>query len=133
MANQLKDENPSDQPITLTMGALKEMLSALVAEMKKPHVDLELVARNEAVRQRMRRQREQSAKDLDAVQDSCSHMREDNTSRVAWAENFVRDRQLYVKEGFCQLCNKHYHPNMKRPHEYAEMLKVPVGKAGIIN
>jgi hypothetical protein len=131
MANQLKDET-SEPTMNITMSALKEMLSALVAEMKKPHVDPELVARNEAVRLRMRKQREQSEKDLEATQDSCSHMREDNTSRVAWAENFVRDRQLYVKEGFCQLCNKHYHPGMKRKHEYAEMLKVPVGKAGII-
>ena len=128
MANQQKDE--MDAPITLTMGSLKEMLSALVAEMKKPHVDLELVARNEAVKIRMRAQLAQSKLDLDAIQDQCSHLREDGTSRIAWHEPFNRKQKLYIQEGFCQMCNKHYHPGIK---DYVAMLKVPTGKVGIIS
>ena len=127
MADQHKDEK--ETPITLTLSALKEMMSALVAEMKKPHVDPDIVARNLASKLRMREQREESQRDLDAIQNQCSHMREDNTSRIAWIENFVRARNLYVREGFCQLCNKHYHPGVEG---YAEILRIPTGKVGLI-
>jgi hypothetical protein len=130
MANQQKDEN--EQPVTLTMGALKEMLTTLVVEMKKPHVDPDIVARNEATKARMRAQRAQSERDLEAEQLNCSHLREDNTSRIAWHEPFQVSKQLYVKEGFCQGCNRHFHPGMKDRNEYIHWLKVPTGKVGLI-
>jgi hypothetical protein len=127
MANQQKDEQ--DAPITLTMGALKEMLSALVAEMKKPHVDQDVVARNEAAKLRMRAQRVQSEKDRVTFEDNCTHERPDGTSAIAWHEQLNRKRQLYITEGFCQHCNKHYEPGVEG---YAAMLKKPTGKVGLI-
>lgn len=132
MANQVKDENAST-PIAITMEQLQAILGTLAAEMKKPHVDPDVVARNEAARARLRAQRLESEQDLEAIQNSCSHLREDNTARIAWIENFVRAIGLYVREGFCQNCNKHFHPNMKHKEEYIAALKMPTGKAGIIS
>jgi len=123
----------TDEPkLNITMSDLKDMMAALVAEMKKPHVDPDIVARNEATKVRMRAQREESERDLEAIQNSCSHLREDNSSRIAWQEQFIRATKLYVIDGFCQNCNKHFHPNMKNPSEYAKWLKIPTGKVGLI-
>ena len=130
MADQHKDEK--ETPVVLTMSALKEMMSALIAEMKKPYIDPDLVARNLAAKLRLRAQREESERDLAAIQDACPHMRDDNTSAIAWANNFHRARKLYVTEGPCQRCNKFFHPWMKSNAEYIHWLKVPVGKAGVI-
>lgn len=127
MANQQKDE--MDQPVTLTMGALKDMLSVLVAEMKKPFVDPEVVLRNEAARQRIREQRVQSEKDREAIEANCTHRRDDLTSAIAWHEQLWRKKKLYITTGVCQHCNKSFEPGVEG---YAEMLKVPVGKAGIV-
>jgi hypothetical protein len=127
MANQQKDDN--DQPINMTMGMLKEMLSALVAEMKKPFIDPEIVARNEAAKVRIRAQRLESEKDQKAIEDACTHRRDDLTSAVAWQEQFHRARRLYITDGFCQHCNKHFAPGVEG---YSEMLKIPTGKVGVI-
>lgn len=127
MANQQKDDN--DAPITLTLGMLKEMMTTLVVEMKKPHVDPDIVARNLAAKARLRAQREESAKDLAAIQDNCAHLRPDNSANIAWIENFHRARNLFIQEGFCQLCNKHFHPGVPG---YAEILRLPRGRVGLI-
>lgn len=127
MANQQTDEK--ETPVVITLSALKDMMSALVAEMKKPFVDPDIVARNLAAKMRLRAQREESERDLAAIQDSCPHMRDDNTSAVAWHEQFWRARKLYIREGFCQRCNKHFFPGLPG---YVEMLRVPTGKAGVI-
>jgi hypothetical protein len=130
MADQHKDEK--EAPVVITLSALKEMLSTLVAEMKKPVVDHELVARNLAAKLRLRAQREESKRDLDAIQNACPHLRGDGTSTIAWATNYHRARQLYVQEGPCQHCNKFFHPWMEDKAEYLAALKRPVGQAGII-
>jgi hypothetical protein len=128
MANQHTDE----PKLNITMSDLKDMLAALVAEMKKPVVDHDLLARNEAAKQRIRAQREESAADLKQIQDNCSHLREDGTSRVAWHEQYMRALKLFYQIGFCQACNKHYHPEMEDKADFMRMLKVPSGKPGLI-
>lgn len=127
MANQQTNE----QALNITPSALKEMLAALVAEMKKPHVDPDLVARNEAAKQRIRSQREESEAELKALQNSCSHLREDGTSRIAWHEQYMRAKKLFYTIGFCQACNRPFYPDANDP-DYTRMLKVPSGKPGLI-
>ena len=105
------------------------MIAAIAEAMKKPYVDPEITARNERARVRLREQREEAEQNIAAIQNQCSHMRDDNTSRVAWITNYHRARSLYITEGFCQACNKHFKPGI---NGYEAMLKVPVGKAGIV-
>lgn len=128
MANQHTDE----PKMNVSMSDLKDMLAALVAEMKKPVVDQDLLARNEAAKQRIRAQREESAADLKQIQDNCSHLREDGTSRVAWHEQYMRAKKLFYQIGFCQACNIHLHPEMGDLDLYKRMLRVPSGKPGLI-
>jgi hypothetical protein len=127
MADQQKHK--AEDAEVLSPGQIA-MMKILIEEMRKPYVDQDVVARNEAARQRLRAQRTESEANIEAVWNSCSHMREDNTSRVAWITNFHRARNLYITEGFCQACNKPFRPGVKG---YEEMLKMPVGKAGIVS
>ena len=113
-----------------TAGLTIEQLQALIETMRKPYVDPEVTARNERARQRLRDQREEAEANKRLIEDSCSHMREDNTSRIAWIENFHRARGLYIKEGFCQACNKHYRPGVAG---YEHIINVPVGKSGLVS
>lgn len=116
------------------MALIREIVSSAVEASKKPYVDQDEVAKKERARQRLRDQRKEAQEQIEAIQNGCNHLRDDNTSRVAWITNFNRQRQLYITEGFCQLCNKHYHPGMKEGSAvYEAMLRVPVGKAGIIS
>lgn len=105
------------------------MIKAIAEAMKTPYIDQSAVENKERARIRLRQERDMAEKSKAAIEDSCSHVREDNTSRVAWITNHWRSIDRYVTEGFCQLCNKHYRPGVEG---YAEMLKIPVGKAGVI-
>lgn len=127
MADQQKHK--AEEASTLSPETVA-MMKVLIEEMRKPHIDQEVVARNERARQRLRDQRRDSEAAIEAVWNSCSHMREDNTSRVAWIENFHRAIGRYVIEGFCQACNKPFRPGVVG---YEAMLKIPVGKAGIVS
>jgi hypothetical protein len=128
MANQHNDE----QKLNISMSDLQNMLAALVAEMKKPAAkDPDLVARNEAARKRIHEQRIESEAELKQTQDNCSHLRDDGTSRIAWHEQYIRDKKLFFQIGFCQNCNRPFYPDRNDP-EYIRMLKVPTGKPGLI-
>src|ERR1700679_2659306 len=58
------------------------MIAAIAEAMKKPYVDPEITARNERARVRLREQREEAEQNIAAIQNQCSHMRDDNTSRA---------------------------------------------------
>lgn len=104
-------------------------LKILIEEMKKPYVDEEAVAKKERARERLQRERAEAERRIAARQNACSHLRDDNTSRVAWITLLQVAKGLYITEGYCQLCNKHFAPGVPG---YEAMLKVPVGKAGLI-
>lgn len=105
-----------------------EMMKVLIDQMKKPYVDEQAEARKERQRQQLRAQRIASEKQIKAMQDSCNHLRDDGTSRVAWADNFHVAIQRFVHEGFCQLCNKHFAPGVEG---YEQIVRVP-SKVGMI-
>lgn len=106
------------------------MIKLIMQEARKPFVDEDVVKRNEAARIRMREQREDSEAMTAARQDACSHLREDNTSRVAWHQFHHVAKKLFIYEGYCQLCNKHYFPGVPG---YELMIKIPSGKPGIMS
>lgn len=128
MANQHTDE----PKLNITMSDLKDMLATLVVEMKKPHVDPDILARNEAAKQRIRAQRDESEAEKNTIQANCSHLREDGTSRIAWHEQYIRAKKLFYQIGFCQACEKHYHPEMADLEDFKRMIRVPSGKPGLI-
>lgn len=127
MADQQKHK--AEEADVLSPGQIA-MMKVLIEEMRKPYVDQDVVARNERARDRLRTQREESEKQVEAAWRSCSHMRGDNTSRVAWIENFHAAIGKYIIEGFCQACGCPFKPG--RPG-YEQMLKVPTGKTGIVS
>jgi hypothetical protein len=88
------------------------------------------VARTEKARERLRYERDEAEKNISRTQSQCNHLRSNNTSRVAWIENYHRAMNLYIKEGFCQACNKHFRPGVAG---YEQMLQVGVGQAGVIS
>jgi hypothetical protein len=128
MADQQKSHK-AEEAAELTPGQIA-MMKVLIEEMRKPYVDPDVVARNERARQRLREQRAEDEANVEARWNQCSHMREDNTSRVAWIENFHRAISRYVIEGFCQQCNKPFRPGVAG---YEAMLRIPVGKNGIVS
>lgn len=126
MANQ-QNQNAGDD-----LGFSSKQIAALkliIEEMKKPYVDEEAVARKEKARESLRAERAEAERRTKARQDSCSHLRDDNTSRVAWIQLYHVAKKLYVREGYCQQCNKHFAPGVEG---YEAMLRIPVGKSGIV-
>lgn len=132
MADQQKHK--AEEAATNALGFTKEqlaMVAMIMQEARKPYIDPNVEERNERSRQRLRNERENYERNKAAIENSCSHLREDNTSRVAWITNFhaARPTNPYITEGFCQLCQKHFRPGVEG---YEAMLKIPVGKAGIV-
>jgi hypothetical protein len=127
MADQQKHK--ADEATETLSPTQLAMIKAIAEAMKTPYVDPEIAARNLRAKTRLRDERELAEANKASIEDQCSHMREDNTSRVAWIVNYHTARKLYITEGFCQLCNKHYRPGVAG---YEAMLKLPVGKAGVI-
>lgn len=123
MANQ-QHQNAGDGAIALS----KDELRLLIEEMKKPYVDPDAEARKERQKQQLRNQRAQAERQIKAVQDNCTHLRDDGTSRVAWADNFHVAKGRYIREGFCQACNKYYAPGVEG---YEAIVRVP-GKVGMV-
>lgn len=111
--------------ISLTHEQLLELLKAANA----PHVDEKAVARKEKARAQMRQETAAMEAGKRAAENNCSHLRDDNTSRIAWAENYHVARNLWIREGFCQMCNKHFKPGVD---QYEQFFRVPTGKPGII-
>lgn len=112
------------QALTLTSEQLKELLATVVAEGKKPYVDEVEEARKEKNRLRLR----QSQAEIDAkkkwLRENCTHLREDNTSAIAWMQN--TDTKI---RGFCMHCNTKFEPG---DHDYERLLRIPTRSTGII-
>jgi hypothetical protein len=128
MANQQNVTN-AEENVNLSKTDLAGLIAAAIKAAREPIVDEAKEASLARNKERMRTQLAESAASVVAAQNNCSHLREDNTSRVAWAENFVASRKLFVKEGFCMACGKHYKPGVEG---YAEALRIPTGRQGLI-
>jgi len=58
------------------------------------------------------------------------HVRDDNTSTIAWINNYHRSLKEYHREGFCQRCGKPFKPG---DINYAHFASIPTGRGGIVN
>lgn len=125
MAKEQQEVSTSDQAVTLTQAQLIE----LMREIKKPYVDDQIEARKERAKARLRSERETAELNRIALENSCSHMRGDNTSRIAWNDYFIAAKQIYQREGYCQHCNKHFKPGVDQYNQY---VRIPTGRDGIV-
>lgn len=128
MPNQQNNTN-AEENVNLSKSDLAELIGAAIKAAREPIIDEAKEASLARNKERMRTQLAESAEAIKQGQDNCSHLREDNTARVAWATNFHASRKLFVKEGFCQACNKHFKPGVEG---YEQMLRVPTGRQGLI-
>lgn len=125
MAKEQQELSTSASSISITQEQLLELLKAANA----PHVDEKAVARKEKARQDMRDGQAAMEAGKRAAESNCSHLRDDNTSRIAWAANYHPKRNVYITEGFCQYCNKHFKPGVD---QYEQYIRIPTGKPGVI-
>lgn len=101
------------------------LFMALVQEMKKPYVDEDVVARKLRDKERLQNERRIAVANIEAAQDACTHLRDDNTSRIAWIDNSDG-----IRRGVCQACNVTLAPGH---HAYERMRRIPTRMAGIIS
>lgn len=113
----------ADTPIALTPDALR----VLVEEIKKPYVDREAEARRLADRERLRRDERERLAAIRASQEACGHVREDNSSAIAWYPFSNPSGTVVI--GVCQRCNLKLDASHPRYHE---MLKIPT-RTGVMN
>ncbi len=129
MANHQQNQSAAEAPVNLSAAQLAEIIREAVTAARQPLVDEAKEAQVARNKKRMQDQLAESTASIKAGQDSCSHLREDNTARIAWADYYHAARKLYVREGYCQACNKHFGPGVEG---YAHWLSVPTGKQGIV-
>lgn len=110
----------SQEVIALTPQVLKEIL----AEVKRPYIDEEAIARKERDRLRLRREQKRAVDYKKKIAEACGHIREDNTSAIAWMQN-----SDLVTRGVCQRCNSLFQPGNK---DYIRLIKIPVGRQGVV-
>lgn len=113
-------EAEQTQTAAVTLDAVK----AIIEESKKPYKDPEAEARKERDRRRIREERARQEKLRQEREAACSHMREDNTSAIAWMQNSDQ-----VTRGVCQRCNALITPSHE---EYLRLLRVPTRGLGVV-
>ncbi len=110
--------------VSLSPKQLESMLAAVIEEARKPVVDKEAQVRRENQRLRLRKVLLEDKAAERFRQDACTHLREDNTSCIAWQVNSDG-----VTRGFCPHCllvvDEHY---PKRQ----ELLRIPTKRPSIV-
>jgi len=101
-----------------------EQLESLVRAARAPVRDEAALRSKEESRQRMRDRIAQKRRNDEAKYRDCGHMREDNTSRMAWMNNSDG-----VRRGVCQLCGMQCAPDHP---EYNQLIRVPTRAPHII-
>jgi hypothetical protein len=102
----------------------KEALLSMIEELKKPYVDPKIVEQKERERREMREEWERNEELRKQREEACGHLREDNTSAIAWLTNSDG-----IRRGVCQRCNAVITPNNPR---YLDLLRIPTRGQGIV-
>lgn len=118
--------SPKETVKEVPQSPLTPEMIAILQEIKKPYVDPVVEANKLKQREQMRRTVQEGEEDKRIRQANCSHMRDDNTSRIAWYT--FSDG---VERGFCQLCNKKYDAVENRT-DYIAARRVPTRSAGVV-
>jgi hypothetical protein len=116
-----EEVTPAAPAATVDLAALGKAIAEGLKEAKR---DPELEARKARDRQRIREERGRQEANQRAIQDNCPHLREDNTSAVAWMRNSDD-----ITRGVCQRCNALFTP--EHP-EYLRLIRIPTRAAGVI-
>ena len=101
-----------------------DQLESLVKAARSPVVDEAALRSKEESRQRMRDRIAQKRRNDEARYAACAHLREDNTSRMAWMNNSDG-----VRRGVCQLCGMECAPSHP---EYDRLIRVPTRAPHIV-
>lgn len=118
-----KAESPAEN-IQVTREDLSVILSKVIEEAKKPYVDLDAEARKLRDRKRLQEERTRQEALRKAREESCAHMREDNTSAIAWMQNSDG-----IWRGVCQRCNALFTPEHPK---YVELIRIPTRALHIV-
>lgn len=118
-----KAVSQSSETLTLSLDDLKQLLATVVQEAKRPYVDPKEEQRKEQEREELRKQIRLINENRSRMQAACSHMREDNTCRIAWHQNSDG-----VWRGVCQACFAWFEPGHP---QYEEMIKRPTRASSI--
>jgi len=127
----MADQKTQDSgAVTMTKSDLAAIVAAAVSQAVKAtneYVDPIVEANKTRMKTSMKALRVENERNREYRESLCSHRRDDNSSRVAWIDNWVARTGRVVREGFCQGCEKHFHPEID-PVAYMEMVKVSTGK-----
>jgi len=93
-------------------------LVEILKEARKPYVDEQAEALKAKRREQLREANRQHIADQKLQQEYCSHLREDNTSAMAWMNSYP-DKQF---RGVCQRCNLLVEPEHPK---YRQLLAIP--------
>ncbi len=110
--------------VELSTSDIKELLKTVLEEARKPVVDEQAQKRKEMHRQRLRNQMVVNEHMRALREARCSHMRQDNTSRIAWMQNSDG-----VVRGTCQYCHAIFEPGHK---DYDELIRRPTYGTGVV-
>jgi len=104
---------------------LLQMFAAAIAQgMRQAQIDPEKEAKKARWRERLRKERADAEANRIQRESDCPHMREDNTSVIAWFR--FNDG---VTRGVCQRCDKRFNPYLEDGRtpdpDYARMIKIP--------
>lgn len=116
----MADKHADEAAPSVSIDALREILR----EVRKPVIDEELAARKERERQRNRAEQDAMHEAQQARWSACGHLREDNTSAIAW----LRHSDDVVR-GVCQRCQRPFRPDQD---DYAHFLRIPTRAPGVV-
>ena len=114
---EIKKAESNEPQLSLTKDDLSYLLSKVIEESKKPYVDANVEAQKVRNRERIRGERAEQEANRAAREAACAHMREDNTSAVAWMQNSDN-----IWRGVCQRCNALFTPSHP---DYAALIRIP--------
>ena len=101
-----------------------DQLESLVKAARAPIVDEAALRSKEQSRLRLREKITKKARNDEAKYALCGHLREDNTSRIAWMTNSDG-----IRRGVCQFCNMTCGPDHP---EYDRLIRIPTRAPHII-
>lgn len=102
--------------LKLTQAQLIELLR----EARKPYVDEDAAAQKEREREKLRASERERLENIAAEQEACAHLREDNSSAIAWMP--MRNKAGTITVGVCQRCQLVVAPDHPR---WGELIRVP--------
>ena len=114
----------SPQGTTLSPELLRQLLTTVIAEARKPYVDEDAEKLKHSRRMRLRASMLELKAAEKARQENCTHLREDNTSCIAWMVNTDG-----ITRGFCPHCTLvigEDHP------QRTALLRVPTRRPSIV-